>query len=109
MRHENVNSQRSILHAAITACYMICMTITLTAEQLAWINAHVAEGDFPSVEAAARQLIDERIAERSVEDDDFAWAKPLVDEALAEIERGEIVTLEEHDARIDAFVASIKR
>ena len=32
--------------------------------QEAWISAHVASGDFASVEEAARQLIDERIAER---------------------------------------------
>jgi Arc/MetJ-type ribon-helix-helix transcriptional regulator len=29
------------------------MTITLTPEQLAWIDAHVARGDFPSVEEAS--------------------------------------------------------
>jgi antitoxin ParD1/3/4 len=84
------------------------MTITLTPEQLAWIDAHVAQGDFPSVEAAARQLIDERIAERAIEDDDLAWAKPLVDEALAQVERGEVMTLEEHKARIDTLLASMK-
>ena len=84
------------------------MTITLTQEQLAWIDAHVAQGDFPSVEAAARQLIDERIAERAIENDDLAWAKPLVDEALAQVERGEVMTLEEHKGRIDRLLASMK-
>ncbi len=58
------------------------MTITLTPEQMEWINAHVARGDFPSAEEAVRQLVDERIAERSIEDDDLLWAKPLVDDAL---------------------------
>ena len=65
------------------------MTITLTPEQMAWINARVARGDFPSAEEAVRQLVDERIAERSIEDDDLLWAKPLVDEAIAEAERGD--------------------
>jgi antitoxin ParD1/3/4 len=60
------------------------MTITLTPEQEAWRQIHVASGDFASVEEAARQLIDERIAELAIEDDDdMAWAKPLVDEARA--------------------------
>ncbi len=49
---------------------------------MAWINAHVARGDFPSAEEAVRQLVDERIAERSIEDDDLLWAKPLVDDAM---------------------------
>lgn len=84
------------------------MTISLTPEQQAWLNAHVARGDFASVEDAARQLIDERIAERALEEgDDLAWAKPYVDEALAAAARGDVLTREEHRARnaarLDAF------
>ena len=40
------------------------MTITLSPDQIAWLQAHVQQGDFASIEAAARQLIDERISER---------------------------------------------
>jgi antitoxin ParD1/3/4 len=83
------------------------MTITLTPEQQEWLEAHVATGDFASVEDAARQLIDERIAEREIENDDMAWAKPYVDEALAQVERGEVITLEEHEARNDARLAAM--
>ena len=39
------------------------MPITFTAEQEAWLRAHVASGAFASIEEAARQVIDERIAE----------------------------------------------
>lgn len=85
------------------------MPINLTPEQEAWLKAHVASGDFPSVEEAARQLIDERIAERELdESDDLAWAKPLVDEGLAALERGEFMTLEEHKARNAARLAAMK-
>ena len=50
----------------------------------------MASGDFASVDAAARKFIDESIAERALEDgDDLAWAKPYIDEALAEIARGD--------------------
>jgi antitoxin ParD1/3/4 len=84
------------------------MTITLTPEQLTRIDAHVARGDFPSVEEAVRQLIDERIAERLIEDDDPAWAKPLVDQAIAEVERGEDISLEEHKARNAARLAALR-
>lgn len=85
------------------------MTISLTPEQQAWLHAHVARGDFSSIEEAARQLIDERIAERAIEEgDDLAWAKPYVDEALAEIERGEFLTLEEHRARNAVRLAALK-
>jgi antitoxin ParD1/3/4 len=84
------------------------MTITLTPEQIAWIDAHVARGEFPSVEEAVRQLIDERIAERLIEDDDLSWAKPLVDKAVAEAERGDVVSLDQHKARNAARLAAMR-
>jgi antitoxin ParD1/3/4 len=89
------------------------MSITLTPEQETWIKAHVATGDFASVEEAARQLIDDRIAElahdEGDEPDDMAWAKPLVDEARAAIARGDVLTLEEHRARNDARRAALRK
>ena len=87
------------------------MTITLTPEQESWIKAHVATGEFASIEQAARQLIDDRIAELAQDEgdepDDMAWAKPLVDEGLAALERGEVITLEEHRARNAARLAAL--
>ena len=89
------------------------MSITLTPEQETWIKAHVATGDFASVEDAARQLIDDRIAElahdEGDEPDDMAWAKPLVDEARAAIARGDVLTLEEHRARNAARRAALRK
>jgi antitoxin ParD1/3/4 len=84
------------------------MTITLTPEQIAWIDAHVARGEFPSVAEAVRQLIDERIAERLIEDDDLSWAKPLVDQAIAEADRGDVMSLDEHKARNAAHLAALR-
>jgi antitoxin ParD1/3/4 len=84
------------------------MTITLTPEQIAWIDAHVARGEFPSVEEAVRRLIDKRIAERLIEDDDLSWAKPLVDRAAAEAERGDVVSLDQHKARNAARLAAMR-
>lgn len=87
------------------------MSITLTPEQETWIKAHVAAGDFASVEEAARQLIDDSIAEFARDDgeeaDDLAWAKPLVDEARSDIARGDVLTLEEHRARNAARLAAL--
>lgn len=86
------------------------MAITLTPEQEAWVAAHVERGDFPSIEAAVQQLVDERIAEIALEEeDDFAWAKSYVDEGLAALERGDVITLEEHKARNAARLAALKR
>jgi antitoxin ParD1/3/4 len=89
------------------------MSITLTPEQETWIKAHVATGYFASVEEAARQLIDDRIAEltndEDGEHDDTAWAKPLVDEARAAIARGDVLTLEEQSARNAARRAALRK
>jgi antitoxin ParD1/3/4 len=76
------------------------MAITLHPDQEAWLKARVASGDFASVEAAARQLLGERMAELDkVEDPDgIAWAKPYLDEGLAALDRGDFVSLEEHKA-----------
>ena len=44
----------------------------------------------------------------SLGDDDLSWAKPYVDEALAELARGEGTTLEEHKRRNAARLAALK-
>ena len=85
------------------------MTITLKPEQEARLSALVVAGSFTWVEEAARQLIDERMAELAADDDDnLAWAKPLVDEAWAAIARGEVITLQEHRARNVSRLAALK-
>lgn len=82
------------------------MTVTLSPDQLAWIEARVAKGDYPDVDEAVRDLLATGIAEHEeAETDDLAWAKPLVDEARAERERGEFTVI--HD--IDAFLKDIFR
>jgi predicted transcriptional regulator len=47
-------------------------------------------------------LIDDSLSAADITDLD--WAKPFVEEALAEIERGEVVSLAEHDTEIDALM-----
>jgi antitoxin ParD1/3/4 len=88
--------------------YTLAMLISLTPDQQAWIDARVATGVFTSAEDGVRQLLDDCIAELSIEEDELAWAKPLVDEALAQVDRGEFLTREEHSARTAALLASFK-
>jgi hypothetical protein len=40
--------------------------------------------------------------------DDLAWAKPFVDEALADVARGGVLTLEEHETRLDKLLDAIE-
>ena len=81
------------------------MQISLTAEQLAWLDAHVARGDCASADEAVRRLIDARMAE---EGDDLAWARTYVDEAVAAVARGEVISREEHRARNTARLAGLE-
>jgi antitoxin ParD1/3/4 len=85
------------------------VTVTLTPEQEAWLAARVAKGDFASPEAAVRRLLDASMADyANIEQDDLAWAKPYVDEAIGQVERGEVITLEEYEAHMDALFARLK-
>jgi antitoxin ParD1/3/4 len=80
--------------------------LDLTPEQNAWLAARVAAGEFPSIEVAAQQAIAESMQRDAAQvDNDLAWAKPLVDEAIAEIERGELISLDEHLARTKSRLA----
>ena len=60
----------------------------------------MANGDFVSEEELARQ----RIAEMM---DHMAWAKPYVDAALVDIDKGDMVTLENHEAQNDSRLAAM--
>ena len=68
------------------------MTITLTPEQHAWLEAQVAAGRFPSVEDAVRVAVADLMA---IDTTDLSWAKPHLDAARGQIARGECVTYEE--------------
>jgi antitoxin ParD1/3/4 len=81
------------------------MIINLTPDQEAVLSALVAAGDFASIEEAAQALLAERLAELQFEDDDMEWAKPFLDEAEADVARGDTITLEEHRERNAARLA----
>jgi Arc/MetJ-type ribon-helix-helix transcriptional regulator len=73
------------------------MTIQLSPEQQQWLEAQVAAGHFSSLEQAVAVAIADLMA---IAEDDLDWAKPLVDEAAAELDRGEGVPADEAFARI---------
>ncbi|MBI3420094.1 MAG: hypothetical protein HY053_08185 [Proteobacteria bacterium] len=81
------------------------MNITLTPEQQQWLEAEVAAGHFPSIEEAVRVAVADL---KAISTEDLSWAKPYVDRALESVARGEVITLEEHKARMEARLASLK-
>jgi antitoxin ParD1/3/4 len=60
------------------------MTITLPREQQEWLEAQVRAGFYDSVEEAVASIVGEHM---HLDVDDLAWAKPLVDEARASLDR----------------------
>jgi Arc/MetJ-type ribon-helix-helix transcriptional regulator len=51
------------------------MTVTLTSEQLKWLEAEVAAGHFSSVEEAVQVAVAELM--RPIDTSDLSWAKAL--------------------------------
>lgn len=84
------------------------MTIHLTVDQEAWIQEHIEAGEFSSVEEAVRVLLDERIAQRDLEEDDMEWAIPLIEEGLASVETHGEISLEESRMRTNSLIASMR-
>jgi antitoxin ParD1/3/4 len=81
------------------------MKIDLPADQKQWLEAEVASGRFGSIGEAVEMAIAGLMID---EEDDLAWAKPLVDEARAEIARGEVLSGEEFFASLDDQIAKLR-
>jgi antitoxin ParD1/3/4 len=64
------------------------MNISLPKDQLEWLEAEVAAGHFESIDEAISVAVADL---RMLRDDDLAWAKPYVDEARAQVARGETI------------------
>ena len=62
------------------------MNVPLSPAQIDWLQAQVAAGRFTSLEEAVASAVARLQAHDAIDD---AWAKPLVDEALAALDRGE--------------------
>jgi Arc/MetJ-type ribon-helix-helix transcriptional regulator len=83
------------------------MNITLTGEQESALSSLVAAGDYPSIEEAARALLNERLLLNEVEEPDLEDTRALLAEAEADIEAGAVMTLEEHRARIEVLLKNL--
>ena len=85
------------------------MVIKVSNDTEAWLKAEVAHGRFASVdEAVEAMVLEHRFAALDVIDDDHLWAKPAIAEALAALERGEGVQLEEAERRLKERLASAR-
>ena len=81
------------------------MTINLIPSQIEWLAAEVAAGRFGSVDEAAQAIINEHMA-RDL--DDLDWVQPLLDEARAEVARGEVVSWDEVKRELSELIATLR-
>jgi antitoxin ParD1/3/4 len=82
------------------------MTITLTPEQLKWLEAQVAAGHFASVEEAVQTAITDFMAAASEETgEDLEHLRQLIDEGDADIAAGRV----HYYANADELTADIVR
>lgn len=83
------------------------MNVRVKPETEAWLKAEVDEGHFGSIEEAVETMV---LAHQAgvidVAADDHAWAKPLVDEAVSALNRGEGSALADVVARLKDRIAA---
>jgi Arc/MetJ-type ribon-helix-helix transcriptional regulator len=82
------------------------MNITLSPNQQKWLEAQVEAGQFGSVDEAVAVAVADLMA---ISYDDLVWAKSYLEEARAAAERGEVVSLDDALADMDAHLAALKR
>jgi antitoxin ParD1/3/4 len=81
------------------------MSVTLPPEQQKWLEAQVAAGQFTSIDEALATAVADLMAMHT---DDFAWAKPYVDQARASVARGDVLSGEEYFKRLDAEIETFR-
>jgi antitoxin ParD1/3/4 len=80
------------------------LKIELTPSQAAILQAAVAAGEFPTIEAALQQALDQILP---LDTDDLSWARPYVDKARESIAQGRYVTLDEFRRDIREAIARL--
>ena len=82
------------------------MTITLTPDQVAWLEEQVRSGAFPSVQDGVREAV-ARMMPPDLED--LEWVRPYLDEARASVARGEVVTHQQLKTEMAAHIQRLGR
>ena len=82
------------------------MTVTLTPEQMRWLEEAVAQGRFSSVEEAVAVAIADLMT--SIEAENLEWARPYIEVARAQVARGEVVDGEEFLGRLREGIDALR-
>jgi antitoxin ParD1/3/4 len=81
------------------------MNVKLPPEQQKWLEAEVAAGSFSSIDEALAVAVADLMA---IHKDDFAWAKPYVEQARASVARGDVLSGEDYFRRLSAKLEALR-
>lgn len=77
------------------------MNIRLKPDTEAWLKSQVEEGHYNSIEEAVEVLVaEERLNQEALDKADLSWAKPYIEEALADLEAGRVYPAEQVHAEL---------
>ena len=82
------------------------MAITLPREQQEWLEPQVKAGYYDSIEDAVASIVAEHM---QLDIDDMSWARELVEEGRASLEREGGLTLDEHRKRVARKLQELDR
>jgi antitoxin ParD1/3/4 len=80
------------------------MQIELDDKYREWLIARVSAGDFASIEQAVATAVQRLILDDGFSDDDLVWAKPLIDDGVAQLEGGESFSHDEVFSHLKSLV-----
>jgi hypothetical protein len=81
------------------------MNVKRPPQQLEWLEAQVAAGQFASIDAALMVAVADLMA---IQADDLTWAKPYVDRARESIARGDVISGEEFFRHLDQTIENLR-
>ena len=79
------------------------MTLTLTPDQVAWLEEQVRCGAFASVQDGVREAVARMMPP---DGEELEWVRPYLDEARASVARGEVVEAKDVFAALDEHLKS---
>ena len=84
------------------------MPIALSKSQQEWLRAAVGAGSFASIDEAIATAVQRMIVDDGMDDAELDWAQPLLNQGLAELDRGHSFSHDDVFAHVEAIIGARK-
>lgn len=81
------------------------MTIQLSEKHQEWLRRQVAAGAFTSLDEAVTAAVQRMMLDDGIDDDDLMWAKPLIEEGIAQLDGGQTHSHEDVFTHLESVIA----